>query len=107
MDKDDIRLPDLISTITDRQWLDLMSAPRFDHTKKKRRTMTHPRDEKRKRSADKQKKSKGTEIGEVDDDGWEFVDPNAPEEPGFEYEERPAQFNGGESHSDSSTAEEH
>ncbi|KAL8844745.1 MAG: hypothetical protein Q9176_000845 [Flavoplaca citrina] len=86
-------LPELISTMTPEQWLDMMSCPRYDYTTKSYREMTFPK------KGEKDPKLRTTDprlrgyingtTGYIDSQGWEWVDPDAPEEPGFVYEEVP------------------
>ncbi|KAL8953151.1 MAG: hypothetical protein Q9222_000972 [Ikaeria aurantiellina] len=77
-------LPELVSTVTPEQWLDMMSAPRYDYTTKSYREMTFPR--KGKRDPRLNGYINGT-TGYVDREGWEWVDPNEPRDPNFTYEE--------------------
>ncbi|KAL9610809.1 MAG: hypothetical protein Q9167_004509 [Letrouitia subvulpina] len=76
IDRGIAHLPKLYPTMTNQQWLDHISAPRFDHTKKAFCEMTFPQ--------------KGVRdpllFGKkLDMEGWESVDPDAPEEEGYEY----------------------
>ena len=93
VDKGIKELPELVSTMTPEQWLDMMSCPRYDYTTKSYREMTFPK------KGEKDPKLRPTDprlrgyingtTGYIDSQGWEWVDPDAPEEPGFVYEEIP------------------
>ncbi|KAL8678014.1 MAG: hypothetical protein Q9224_007148, partial [Gallowayella concinna] len=93
IDKGIDHLPELVSTMTPQQWLDLMSCPRYDHTTKSYREMTFPK----KGQEDPKLPRKDPRLGEyingttgyIDADGWEWVDPDAPRDPKFIYEEIP------------------
>lgn len=63
--------------MTNRQWLDTISAPRFDHTKKAFCEMTFPK------KGVKDPLIYGKKV--EDEEGWETVDSDAPEEEGYEY----------------------
>ncbi|KAI4247149.1 MAG: hypothetical protein L6R42_009697 [Xanthoria sp. 1 TBL-2021] len=93
MDKGIDGLPELISTMTPQQWLDVMSCPRYDYTTKSYREMTFPK------KGEKDPKLRpydprfggyinGT-TGYIDAEGWEYVDPDAPKDPRFTYEDIP------------------
>ncbi|KAL8922972.1 MAG: hypothetical protein Q9172_003350 [Xanthocarpia lactea] len=93
IDKGIEHLPELVSTMTPQQWLDLMSCPRYDYTTKSYREMTFPK------KGEKDPKLQAYDprlagyvngtTGYIDGDGWEWVDPDAPRDPKFIYEEVP------------------
>ncbi|KAL8800830.1 MAG: hypothetical protein Q9182_004890 [Xanthomendoza sp. 2 TL-2023] len=93
IDKGIDHLPELISTMTPQQWLDLMSCPRYDHTTKSYREMTFPKKGQQDPKLPRQDPRLGEYIdgttGYIDADGWEWVDPDAPRDPKFIYEEVP------------------
>ncbi|KAL8997617.1 MAG: hypothetical protein Q9169_003164 [Polycauliona sp. 2 TL-2023] len=86
-------LPELISTMTPEQWLDLMSCPRYDYTTKSYREMTFPKKgvkDPKLHSQDPRLRGyvNGT-TGYIDSEGWEWVDPDVPKDPKFVYEDIP------------------
>ncbi|CAL8578334.1 hypothetical protein XPA_004123 [Xanthoria parietina] len=91
MDKGIDGLPELISTMTPEQWLDVMSCPRYDYTTKSYREMTFPKkgekDPKLQHPDPRLRGYINGTTGYIDDEGWEYVDPNAPKDPRFEYED--------------------
>ncbi|KAL8737084.1 MAG: hypothetical protein Q9181_002040 [Wetmoreana brouardii] len=85
-------LPELISTVTAEQWLDMISAPRYDYTTKSYREMTFPKKGVKDPKMVKDPRfgpyfetSQGRTTGYFDEDGWEYVDPSEPQREGFEY----------------------
>lgn len=82
-------LPELVSTMTAQQWLDMISSPRYDYTTKSYREMTFPQKGVKDPKMVKKNRSgpfmNGT-TGYIDENGWEYVDPDAPKEEGYLYE---------------------
>ncbi|KAL8703022.1 MAG: hypothetical protein Q9201_003798 [Fulgogasparrea decipioides] len=85
-------LPELISTVTAEQWLDMISAPRYDYTTKSYREMTFPKKGVKDPKMVKDPRlgpyfetSQGRTTGYFDEDGWEYVDPSEPQREGFVY----------------------
>ena len=84
MDKPVDELPELTTAMTAQQWLDMISAPRYDWTTMSYREMTFP--DKGVKDSNVEGPKKG-EIGYIDENGWETVDPDAPEDSDYEYED--------------------
>ncbi|KAL8730693.1 MAG: hypothetical protein Q9166_003885 [cf. Caloplaca sp. 2 TL-2023] len=108
-DKGIDHLPELISPMTPQQWLDVMSCPRYDYTTKSYREMTFPKkgekDPKLQRYDPRLAGYINGTTGYIDADGWEWVDPDAPNDPRFIYEEVPRSEIEGE-HSDNEDDED-
>ncbi|KAL8673950.1 MAG: hypothetical protein Q9168_001645 [Polycauliona sp. 1 TL-2023] len=86
-------LPELISSMTPEQWLDLMSCPRYDYTTKSYREMTFPKkgekDPKLRCHDPRLREYINGTTGYIDAEGWEWVDPDVPKDPKFIYEDIP------------------
>ncbi|KAL9597139.1 MAG: hypothetical protein Q9219_005361 [cf. Caloplaca sp. 3 TL-2023] len=68
--KDVAALPDLVSTMTAEQWLNVISCPRYDHTTKSYREMTFPK-------KGKFHQGKAGATSSFDQNDYEWVDPDA------------------------------